>query len=162
MLFSKISELILGWSQDFPKEINLPGLGAFCLVPMWLPLITPHPLERWWWNIIFSFWRRDADWDTTTVMQGLFSVLSILFPGLLAGRKKRKKRERRECNLPSFADQLYSQNNLFQIRALICKRQCAGNQTWDLFSALTFSIPCCLHGDSLLTSLQHLPPLVSI
>lgn len=77
------------------------------------------------------------------VTQGLFSELSILSPGLLAGPKK-TKRERKtpERDLPSFADQLYSQKRLLLVRTLICKRRHTGSQNRDPLSALTFCSPC--------------------
>lgn len=76
------------------------------------------------------------------VTQGLFSELSILSPGLLAGPKKPKEKETPERDLPSFADQLCGQKHLLLVRTLICKRRHTGSKNRDPLSALTFCSLC--------------------
>lgn len=143
MLFSKISELILGWSQDFPKEVKLPGCWASPSVPALLPWVTAPPWRGDGEVLLCSFWRRAAGWDTTTSHAGAI-FWAFHFISWAPRRAKKTKRERKtpERDLPSFADQLYSQKRLLLVRTLICKRRHTGSQNRDPLSALTFCSPC--------------------
>lgn len=95
MLFSKISELILGWSQDFPKEVKLPGCWASPSVPALLPWVTAPPWRGDGEVLLCSFWRRAAGWDTTTSHAG---AIFWAFHFISWAPRRAKKNQKRKKN----------------------------------------------------------------